>query len=65
MTNKQSEYYVLFIWGGTEPEIHGPYEDAAKRDTEAIKLLKKDIEHSVFGMDIENGIPNIWAYLNH
>lgn len=50
-TNGAAEqHYLLFIWGGVEPELHGPY-----ATDEALLAAARAVdteEHGVFRLDV-------------
>ena len=54
-TNGAAEqHYLLFIWGGVEPELHGPYPTDEER-LEAARGLASDgdeDEHGIFRLDV-------------
>lgn len=41
-----SKFYVLFIWGDVEPQLHGPYDTPDARDDMAIILKAGDGDES-------------------
>ena len=51
------DYYLLFIWGHTEPELIGPFETAQQRDTEALKLKDKEgtSKHLYYKLNVLKG----------
>lgn len=59
------KYYILLVWEDIEPQIRGPYKDAANRDLYAKRLRHKcgAEEHGVFALDVNrNGKPKVSAY---
>ncbi len=44
------QHYLLFIWGGVEPELHGPYATDDDR-LEAARALADD-DHGIFRLDV-------------
>ena len=53
-TNGTAEqHYLLFIWGGVEPELHGPYasDEALLEAARAITADGGSDEHGVFWLD--------------
>jgi len=32
--------YLVEVWGGVEPMLHGPYESEDERDSEALRIFK-------------------------
>ena len=48
--NGPEHHYLLFIWGGVEPELHGPYATDEAR-LEAARAIDTD-EHGVFRLDV-------------
>ena len=50
-TNGAAEqHYLLYIWGGVEPELHGPYATDEER-LEAARAIDTD-EHGIFRLDV-------------
>ena len=43
MTTKETpmDYYLLFMWGGVDLKLFGPFEDKESRDTRAKELWQK------------------------
>ena len=44
------QHYLLFIWGGVEPELHGPYGTDEER-LEAARAIDT-AEHGIFRLDV-------------
>jgi hypothetical protein len=64
----QAKRYVLTVFGGVSPELHGPYKSAENRDRAAKKLHAEGSpeEDSVFWLTIwENGRPEVGCYTDH
>ena len=54
--------YLLFIWGGIEPEIRGPFtEDQRVKEAKKLRKAEGD-EHGYFPLNIEFGKPVIGSY---
>ena len=49
-----TDYYFLFIYDDTEPELIGPYQSADVRDEEAKeKRYQEGEEHGVFKLSVD------------
>lgn len=47
--NGAEQHYLLYIWAGVEPEVHGPYATDEER-LEAARAIDTD-EHGIFRLD--------------
>ena len=58
--------YLIEVFGGVEPELCGPFENAEKRDDAAAEWFREYgiySPHSLFALDVEgDGKPEVWAY---
>ncbi|MDE0474506.1 MAG: hypothetical protein OXI50_08090 [Gammaproteobacteria bacterium] len=53
-TGAVEQHYLLFVWGGVEPELHGPYATDDDR-LEAARALADDggsDDHGLFRLDV-------------
>jgi hypothetical protein len=62
----RSKFYVLFIWGGVDPSLKGPFPTEELRDNESRRLkTKHGDEHGIYPLNVgEDGVPKIGAYSN-
>jgi hypothetical protein len=65
MPEKNTDYYVLIVWGDVSPDLLGPFADERQRDTRA-RQLKADYgdEHGIFAFEVNcQGRPAVSSYL--
>ena len=65
MPEKDTDYYVLIVWGDVSPHLLGPFADEQQRDTRALQL-KADYgdEHGIFALEVDSqGRPTVSSYL--
>jgi len=50
------DYYVLIVWRGVQPKLHGPYKTLQQRDQKA-KKLRNDfgVTASLFPIEVSTG----------
>ena len=52
------DYYVYFVVGDVEPELHGPFDSAEERDTKAKALKEKyGDDNGIYWLDIPKSRP--------
>ncbi|MGA2620946.1 MAG: hypothetical protein ABSF26_25260 [Thermoguttaceae bacterium] len=60
------KYYNIYIWGGVEAELRGPYQTEDERVAAALGLWRGDAspdDDSIFRLDVdENGEPSVFEY---
>jgi hypothetical protein len=65
MPEKNTDYYVLIVWGDVSPDLLGPFANERQRDTRA-RQLKADYgdEHGIFALEVDSeGRPTVSSYL--
>jgi hypothetical protein len=51
------KYYFIFVWGGVDPSVHGPYSTPEERYAAVLESVRENgDEHGYFWLDTENGI---------
>ena len=56
-------FYFLFIEGGVEPDMFGPFDTEQARDDQAKAVYSvKGDDHGYFSLDINNGVPEVSTY---
>jgi hypothetical protein len=65
MPEKNTEYYVLVIWGDVSPDLQGPFADELQRDTRARELKAEyGDEHGIYALEVDSqGRPRVSSYL--
>lgn len=65
MPGKNTEYYVLIVWGDVSPDLQGPFANERQRDARA-RQLKAEYgdEHGIFALEVDSdGRPTVSSYL--
>lgn len=65
MPEKNTEYYVLVVWGDVSPDLQGPFADELQRDTRARELKAEyGDEHGIYALEVDSqGRPRVSSYL--
>jgi len=59
----KDQYYFVFVWGGVEPAMHGPYRTVEQRYKAVVKMARKEgDEHGYFWLDNINGKLEMGTY---
>jgi hypothetical protein len=59
----KTQYYFVFVWGGVEPHMYGPYKTPEQRFNAVVKVAKEEgDEHGYFWLDNTNGKLEVGTY---
>jgi len=56
-------YWLIFVWGDVEPELHGPFPTELERDNFAKYVRETEgNRHGFYPMTVTDGIPDVRSY---
>lgn len=59
MKNQTVYRYLVFVWGGVDAQLHGPFESEDDREAAARQLIR-DEESSVHWLDVDSpAVPTV------
>jgi hypothetical protein len=60
------KYYLIFVYGGTDPYLYGPFANEDQRLSIACDIWKeynKSPEHILLKLNVKDGIPSIFPFI--